>query len=1141
MKNQELSLDQRKQVDLINAFASSDMIIKKNHLSILDQLEIIEVPESINNIKIEECARFFKINRLIYDKDESYLDKLTNVFSAAAISKCSVATIIKNDGEKFEYYLGMVNKIQGMDLTTNYETLVGTFEGNFPGSSIKKLNNDEIRRLNNDIFSDFEEKIVSSVSGIPASKMNENKNIINYIQGLEKLSDSIKELPCTILLIADPISTLEIDQIRMGYESLHSELSPFLKTEISFNESDNITITDGVSNSLTKTISNSIACTQSNAETSGWSNSETKSTSQNRNMGSVLGGGVIGATTLKTGELAIKAANVTAASGMIGTATKAIGVGIGSLFGPLGTIPGAIIGGGIGNIVGGAIGQAGALVASKIAIQAATTTGLGLAGSKVLEGVVGSSTKSESKTEGKNESETKTKGETKTEGNSEAKTTQTSNSKSEGTTRGRNLQISVENRAVRTLLDKIDTHIERIKTCEDYGMFNFATYFISDFPSTNKLASSAYGSLIKGKDSSIEAAQVNTWYDKEQNKKLIGYLKKMSHPTFDMSFDERNKVLVTPASLINSKELGIGMLFPKKSISGLSVVESIGFGRNVINISNSEKRSNLQLGQLYHMGKSENIEVSLDKKSLSMHTFITGSTGSGKSNTIYKMLKGLGQQRVKFLVIEPAKGEYKHVFGNEKNVTVLGTNPYKTDLLKINPFKFPEDIHVLEHIDRLIEIFNVCWPMYAAMPAVLKSAVEKSYISSGWDLDISVNKYSNDVFPTFIDVLEHLKNVVDESDFSDEVKGNYKGALITRIESLTNGINGRILSNNDEIDNNILFDQNVIVDLSRIGSVETKSLIMGILVMRLQEHRMSQGGMNQNLKHITVLEEAHNLLKRTSTEQSSEGSNLLGKSVEMLSNAIAEMRTYGEGFIIADQSPGLLDMSAIRNTNTKIILRLPDFSDRELVGKAISLSDDQIKEVSKLETGVGVVYQNDWLEPVLCKIDKMDLEEIEYDNHAAKSELFDYSKYKSKLIEFLIHERLSDKVEFDIDYLEDNLKQIQIPTRYKIAVSELIKNYKNTNTLGFSDANNFNILSDIIFKLSDAEKELNLNINKSKNIEQLNQNMFRYMENTIGIFDDELKLNIMHCLMNKLSVADSENLELYANWVKTVRGEVSVC
>jgi hypothetical protein len=153
-----------------------------------------------------------------------------------------------------------------------------------------------------------------------------------------------------------------------------------------------------------------------------------------------------------------------------------------------------------------------------------------------------------------------------------------------------------------------------------------------------------------------------------------------------------------------------------------------------------------------------------------------------------------------------------------------------------------------------------------------------------------------------------------------------------------------------------------------VGSTETKALIMGLLVMKLQEYRLTSGRIDSDLQHITILEEAHNLLKRTSSEQSSESSNLLGKSVEMLGNAIAEMRTYGEGFIIADQSPGLLDMSVIRNTNTKIILRLPDESDRTLVGKSAGLNDDQIIEIAKLPCGVAAVYQNEWIQPVLCKI-----------------------------------------------------------------------------------------------------------------------------------------------------------------------------
>ena len=145
---------------------------------------------------------------------------------------------------------------------------------------------------------------------------------------------------------------------------------------------------------------------------------------------------------------------------------------------------------------------------------------------------------------------------------------------------------------------------------------------------------------------------------------------------------------------------------------------------------------------------------------------------------------------------------------------------------------------------------------------------------------------------------------------------------------------------------------------------------MGILVMKLQQYRSASKKRNQDLKHITVLEEAHNLLKRTSTEQSMEGSNLIGKSVEMLANSIAEMRTYGEGFIIADQAPGLLDMSVIRNTNTKIILRLPDYSDRELVGKSANLNDSQIDELAKLKTGVAAIYQNGWISPVLCQFDR---------------------------------------------------------------------------------------------------------------------------------------------------------------------------
>lgn len=341
---------------------------------------------------------------------------------------------------------------------------------------------------------------------------------------------------------------------------------------------------------------------------------------------------------------------------------------------------------------------------------------------------------------------------------------------------------------------------------------------------------------------------------------------------------------------------------------------------------------------------------------------------------------------IPFLVIEPAKGEYKDIFGGHRRVNVYGTNPYHMPLLRINPFAFPEKIHVMEHIDRLIEILNAVWPMYAAMPAILKEAVEKTYRECGWNLLTSKNRYTPTVFPDFHDLMNALPEVINSSKYADEAKSNYSGALLTRVRSLTNGYY-RTIFQKAEISPEELFDRSCIIDLSRIGSTETKSLLMGIIFLKLQEYRMAQEiGSNAELRHITVIEEAHNLLRRTSNEQGMESANLQGKSVEMISNAIAEMRTYGEGFIIADQAPGLLDPSVIRNTNTKIVLRLPDYNDRELVGKAQNLKDLQIEELARLTTGCASVYQNNWQEAVLCQFHKFKENDAKPFSHEGKGD-----------------------------------------------------------------------------------------------------------------------------------------------------------
>lgn len=731
-----------------------------------------------------------------------------------------------------------------------------------------------------------------------------------------------------------------------------------------------------------------------------------------------------------------------------------------------------------------------------------------------------SSGKTTTTTDTTTESRSETEGTTKTNSFSLG----LSNAISEG--ESHNIQIKTEEKSVSALLERIDIQLKRLSECGDLGMWNCSAYFIADDLQTSKTAASTYQALIRGENSGLEAITINTWshsdnvFDQQNYEYLSTYLRKLYHPEIAIG---KNLPIVTPTALISGAELTIQAGLPQKSIPGLAVAHYAAFGREIQ--SQEEKRgSTITLGKVFHMGTEESAKVLIDKKSLTGHTFVTGSTGAGKSNAVYQLLSELMKKRVPFLVVEPAKGEYKHVFGTNKDidVNVFGTNPNKTELLRINPFRFPEDIHVLEHIDRLVEIFNVCWPMYAAMPAVLKDSIERAYKTAGWDLDSSENLYDPAIYPTFSDVLSELYIVINESDYSAELKGNYAGALVTRVKSLTNGINGQIFTNG-EIDNRELFDRNTVVDLSRVASSETKAMIMGILVMRLQEHRISEGGMNRDLRHVTVLEEAHHLLKRTSVDQSSESSNLLGKSVEMLSQSIAEMRTYGEGFIIADQSPNMLDMSVIRNTNTKIILRLPDFTDRELCGRAAGLNDEQIIELAKLPTGVAAVYQNNWIESVLCKINFFDTAEEEYTYVPATKKTQD-SLLRESLIRCLLAHAANDQVDYSVDDIIGRILSSNYPARTKRILLETLK----------QEGRKIPDVCEAVSSLFETDGLLR-KAKRASNVEKWTELLLKELNFDFKRLGDRYPLLALQCILRQKSIETPELESMYVKWTSAMR------
>lgn len=958
MTNQDLSQRQSME-ELANQLTLADHLVYKKYLPELQSYSLVEPSEEMKKtLDVKTCIKLFQMKELTLKKGEDMLQKLSTVYHSSMALGCSLAVMIDvpADGAPADIYLGVRQNpgrqsIDNRDLAISGDALEKGMKSNFPGSEVQELHQEEIDALLEDDNGSFgsAQSAIASVSCVAALRDKSKTEDKAFIQGIERFIDAMDGDAYTALFLAEPVTEETQAGIRNGYEELYSALSPFRKTTWSYTENE--------SHAVMETFCSGTSDTVTDGTSSGFSDEQGRNTGFNFNAGMNQG------TTNTIGQShAVTRLRLPSKRTMVGVAAGASILALGAVaasavFPPAGA---AIVS--AASTVGAAV-KAGPLFGAVVPMVAGHET----------NGTAWSTARSIGKSMGfgmsRGYNTAHTDSSTVERSNAHSTNEQHSNGTTDTHSTVRTQQIEVCNKAVEELLTRIDEQIKRTKESEDYGCYSCAAYFLSSRPSKALLAANTYRSLMIGEGSSVESGAANLWQDRASVTAMREYLKRFTHPVFARQLweNEADSLFYTAGTLVSGRELPMHLGLPTRSVHGLPIIEHAEFGRNVPDEAMPDE-DKMNLGKIYHMGKEEAAGLLLNRQAMASHTFITGSTGTGKSNAVYHLLDEITKNgQTTFLVVEPAKGEYKNVFGNCTDAQVFGTNPRETPLLRMNPFAFPENIHILEHIDRLVEIFNACWPMYAAMPAVLKDAIERSYQKVGWDLRNSESEKG--IFPTFFDLLDILPVVIEESHYSKDTQSDYVGALCTRVKSLTNGIYGSVLCAEDALSDAEMFDQNVIVDLSRVGSMETKSLLMGILVMKLQEYRMCSSGMNSRLRHVTVLEEAHNLLRKTSAEQSQEGANLQGKSVEMLANAIAEMRTYGEGFIIADQAPGLLDMSVIRNTNTKIILRLPDEEDRKLVGKSAALKEAQIDELSKLPLGVAAVYQNEWPEAVLCKIE----------------------------------------------------------------------------------------------------------------------------------------------------------------------------
>lgn len=579
-----------------------------------------------------------------------------------------------------------------------------------------------------------------------------------------------------------------------------------------------------------------------------------------------------------------------------------------------------------------------------------------------------------------NSGSNKSEGTTTSSSDTDGTTTTDGSTDSEGTTKtagkSRTISLNREIKTVQSCMKRLDAEIQRIEENRCFGLWNCCCYVISDTLETATMASTSLQALMTGDAEYGSNSYNNFWIgktDKDDVENILLYLSNMQHPLLRLPNFQNSEVgeqIVSPTMMVSGRDLPTLLNLPQRSVQGMQVLTMAEFGRNFPREFNPVGQKRIEFGNVIHMGEEESTQMIFNLDSFASHCFICGASGSGKSNTTYNLLNELHKRNIPFLVIEPAKGEYKTEFGGMKDMQVFTAKPDGFRMLAINPFEFHPAVHISEHLTNLLSVVQTCWPLFGAAPAMLKQAFEDAYIACGWDLELSERIVrTGREFPTFQDVLTAVDRIIESSDYGKESKGEYKGALTMRIKMLTNGFEGRIFRNPRGIPDADLFDKNAVVDLSSIGSAETRSLIMGILIIKLREYRYAtQTSANSGLKHVTVLEEAHNILKRCSHESSQDSANVQGASVEMLVNCIAEMRSCGEGMMIIDQSPSAVDEAALKNTAIKIVMRLPEKNDCEAIGATLSLREDQIPELSRLDIGTAAVFHVGWSETVLGRM-----------------------------------------------------------------------------------------------------------------------------------------------------------------------------
>lgn len=534
--------------------------------------------------------------------------------------------------------------------------------------------------------------------------------------------------------------------------------------------------------------------------------------------------------------------------------------------------------------------------------------------------------------------------------------------------------------ACETLLAR---HVERLQAGRSGGWWRTAVYIAGEGEAARHAVAGALRSLCSGDTSALDPIRIVPLPPHRLREAIARGQVLRLQPAGGGPGHPLGEPYEALGTCINSDELAVLVNLPQQEIPGLPMRDHESFALT----PPEPGPSAIALGTLQDSAGRDLGRLTITAEALNRHVFVTGATGYGKTNTCMKLLvEAYTRLGVPFLVIEPAKSEYRRLAGLPELRRALrvysigGDSPLP---FRLNPLAPVLDtrgrpaVSLVGHVDRLRAIFNASFTMYGGMPQVLEQALLEVYLERGWDLYTSENTLLGDrrglddrpidadeaaaLMPCLQDLYDQIDSVLVRKGYSPMVRQDVSAVLRSRLGSLMRGNKGLMLNSRRSIDLEHLFNAPTVIELQELRDDEDKAFVMAQLFILLSEyaevrHRTTLATQRGMLRHLTLIEEAHRLLEVPRGTAMAGMGDPRGKAVSMFTDMLAEMRAYGEGFLIADQIPTKLAPETMKNSNLKIVHRLIAPDDRQAAGTCLNLDERQVRHLNNLTPGLALVH-----------------------------------------------------------------------------------------------------------------------------------------------------------------------------------------